>query len=106
MHVLQKLVCILKLNFTSFQLLLGFESLNQPQSQNYGGFPSAYPPQNPSAYAPQNPSAYPPQNSSAYAPQNPSAYPPQQPGYQQSAYSSAPLPAQYNQPQVIYYVSN
>ena len=82
MHVLQKLVCILKLNFTSFQLLLGFESLNQPQSQNYGGFPSAYPPQ------------------------NPSAYPPQQPGYQQSAYSSAPLPAQYNQPQVLYYVLN
>ena len=90
MHVLQKLVCILKLNFTSFQLLLGFESLNQPQSQNYGGFPSAYPPQNPSAYPPQNPSAY----------------PPQQPGYQQSAYSSAPLPAQYNQPQVLYYVLN
>ena len=90
MHVLQKLVCILKLNFTSFQLLLGFESLNQPQSQNYGGFPSAYPPQNPSAYPPQNPSAY----------------PPQQPGYQQSAYSSAPLSAQYNQPQVIYYVLN
>ena len=82
MHVLQKLVCILKLNFTIFQLLLGFESLNQPQSQNYGGFPSAYPPQ------------------------NPSAYPPQQPGYQQSAYSSAPLPAQYNQPQVLYYVLN
>jgi len=66
---------------------IGFESLNQPQSQNYGGFPSAYPPQNPSAYPPQNPSAY----------------PPQQPGYQQSAYSSAPLPAQYNQPQTSPY---